>query len=135
MTYAPAPRRSRLPHLSRAYRRVSRVAAAIAVVSGVAMASAAGCGIENGIVGGQCATGWTQCGLACVDIENDPDNCGACGHVCPPGVACSGGVCSGLLEGGELNDGALPDGEYYLNDGGIAYCDPDSDSIECHRHD
>lgn len=28
----------------------------------------------------------------CVDLQNDPDNCGSCGHPCASHV-CSAGVC------------------------------------------
>ncbi len=32
---------------------------------------------------------------ACVDVENDPQNCGGCGIACPSGQTCSQGSCSG----------------------------------------
>ncbi|MHB8418432.1 MAG: hypothetical protein ACYDCL_10180 [Myxococcales bacterium] len=34
-------------------------------------------------------------GGSCLDVLDDPRNCGACGVVCPSGQACSNGVCSG----------------------------------------
>ena len=29
----------------------------------------------------------------CVDLQNDPEHCGACGRACTPGIACQAGVC------------------------------------------
>jgi hypothetical protein len=37
--------------------------------------------------GGMC------CGQICVEVMSDPQNCGACGHVCDPGQVCMGGSC------------------------------------------
>jgi hypothetical protein len=33
------------------------------------------------------------CGAACVDLANDADNCGACGHACAARAACGDGAC------------------------------------------
>src|SRR5205807_2244316 len=42
-----------------------------------------------------CAGGLTCCGTTCVNLSNNPGNCGACGHVCqPPMILCAGGVCA-----------------------------------------
>jgi hypothetical protein len=38
------------------------------------------------------------CNGVCIDVSTDPDNCGACGHVCASGI-CSAGVCAGELHG------------------------------------
>lgn len=82
-------------------------------------------GCLDSIVGGQCAEGWERergrcrlqgtneadvdggvpscavgqswCG-ACVDVERDPDHCGACGVSCASGT-CSAGVCGGRSAG------------------------------------
>lgn len=40
-----------------------------------------------------CPAGRTECGGQCVDLENDPNNCGSCGKVCPNFKKCSGGLC------------------------------------------
>lgn len=75
-----------------------------------------GCGgVCTGPEGGQCAPGLScdaegkcVCGgqgqllcldqatskMVCRDTEGDPENCGACGNLCPEGVACEGGKCA-----------------------------------------
>jgi hypothetical protein len=35
------------------------------------------------------------CEGECIDIQNDPDNCGGCGNVCPSSTPyCHAGVCA-----------------------------------------
>ncbi len=36
------------------------------------------------------------CSQGCVDIADDPSNCGACGQSCPPGFPCANGSCVGM---------------------------------------
>jgi hypothetical protein len=36
----------------------------------------------------------TKCGTECVDIQNDEANCGMCGTVCAPSIACFNGTCA-----------------------------------------
>ncbi len=116
--------RARTPRLSRITRAYGRAITAIAIAGGVVATTAAGCGVNDGIVGGDCASGFTQCAFTCVDIETDPANCGACGHVCPPSVACVGGVCGGFLDGASEDGAFIVDGAI-LDDAEIsAYCDP-----------
>lgn len=86
----------------------------IAVMGG---AMAAGCGADNSLVGGSCGSPFTQCGVSCVDLENDPGNCGACALACPSGVSCIMGQCAtGSIDGstdaaardaGIASDGAI----------------------------
>jgi hypothetical protein len=45
-----------------------------------------------------CKEGFTHCQSEvsngyCADLQNDAENCGACGHVCPDGGACRHGHC------------------------------------------
>ena len=37
--------------------------------------------------------GQVRCRGACVFLSSDPNNCGACGHVCPGGHLCVNGTC------------------------------------------
>lgn len=61
-----------------------------------------------------CPDGSVLCtNLACVNLQNDPDNCGVCDNVCSPGLACTpltdgGAACSCFLNGQqEYNDHCL----------------------------
>ena len=40
-----------------------------------------------------CPKGFKLCGRQCKDLAINPDHCGACGNVCPPGTTCRGGAC------------------------------------------
>jgi hypothetical protein len=65
---------------------------------------AVGCGnSDNSLVGGSCAASYTECSLRCVDVQIDPENCGACGVVCKQG-GCAHGMCTG--DGDASGDGA-----------------------------
>ncbi len=45
-----------------------------------------------------CPPGLTQCGGACVDLQQDPSHCSACFEPCSTQEVCSGGIC-GCTEG------------------------------------
>ena len=78
----------------------------------VSAAAFAGCGVDDALVGGRCAAGYTQCGLRCVELSSDPENCGGCGQVCLPGLACTAGMCGSTSDGspGSSPEGAASDG-------------------------
>jgi hypothetical protein len=48
-----------------------------------------------------CADGFALCGIACVDVATDGENCGRCGHGCQGG-GCKAGQCQAvsLIDGG-----------------------------------
>jgi hypothetical protein len=52
----------------------------------IVVALAAGCGEER-------CPGLTDCGGTCADLDNDPHNCGSCGHACAEGQVCVEGEC------------------------------------------
>ncbi|ATB49180.1 EGF domain-containing protein [Corallococcus macrosporus DSM 14697] len=43
--------------------------------------------------GGACTPPQVQCGAQCVNVSSDPNNCGACGVVCPVSKHCWEGTC------------------------------------------
>jgi hypothetical protein len=51
------------------------------------------CGKEA-LVGGSCRQGLTECGLQCVDLQQDRVHCGTCGHACTSGQTCSAATCA-----------------------------------------
>lgn len=53
---------------------------------------------QGGAGGGLSCDPLTACGGECVDIDSDPQNCGACGHACQTGL-CGGGQCQGSSAG------------------------------------
>ena len=86
----------------------SRVLAAGFVFVAIGLV-AQGCGEDNAIVGGSCASSYTACSAKCVDLSTDPSHCGACDTACAPGASCSAGVCNGMLDGSSgdgSNDGS-----------------------------
>ena len=50
---------------------------------------------SNGLCLETCATGLTQCGHDCVDLNTSLVSCGSCGISCAPGQACVNGLCEG----------------------------------------
>lgn len=59
-----------------------------------------------------CPLGEALCGVTCVRVFDNRDNCGGCGNVCGPGVGCFLGTCLGSApdagaDGGVVDAGAL----------------------------
>jgi hypothetical protein len=75
-------------------RRLLRALAALSLLGATSFGLAAGCSEGQSVVGGACAAGYTQCGNQCIDLDSDPENCGACGSSCPAGIACAFGGCT-----------------------------------------
>ncbi len=67
-------------------------------------------GVCEGSGGGGCTGGTTLCGNACVNLQGDSANCGACGRVCGSGQICSNGTCT------TQNTGPCGAGQIKLND-------------------
>jgi hypothetical protein len=44
--------------------------------------------------GKSCPAGTTCCNGGCLNVQTDPNNCGACGKVCPADRVCVGGTCA-----------------------------------------
>jgi mannan endo-1,4-beta-mannosidase len=84
--------------------------------SGEGSGGAAGTGGVNtsggasGTAGGSganaCSAGLTRCGTTCLDLANDPQNCGACGTPCGAGLFCSLGACASSCAAGLTQCGA-----------------------------
>lgn len=70
--------------------------------------------------GGPCPVGsLDRCADSCISLENDPLNCGACGHDCRGG-GCSGGLCQPVVLGsGFINPSApaLGETDLYFREG------------------
>jgi hypothetical protein len=90
---------------------------ALSATSFAILVGSVGCGADNGVVGGDCAAGYTQCGLVCVDISNDPENCGGCGNVCASGI-CTDGKCESGAARDAGADASKDGGKQKGRDGG-----------------
>lgn len=86
--------------------------------SGESGGGGAGSDSGGGVTGGGgsvsqvCANGATACDGACVVLDSDAANCGACGHDCL-GAACASGLCTPQVVVSAVNDprGITTDGE------------------------
>src|SRR3954469_25370232 len=74
-----------------------------------------------------CPTSSACCNGVCTDVSSDPNNCGACGHVCPAfSPVCGQGACSACPDGTSNCGGACIDTNWdALNCGGCGnQCQP-----------
>jgi hypothetical protein len=86
------------------------------------------CLAQDGSVGACCPFG------ACATLSTDPQNCGACGVVCPPGASCQNGLCNGLAECAAGHSGSycnLDAGVSFLCCPGLGCADTASDPQNC----
>ena len=74
----------------------------------LALVAPAACG-SSGVVGGNCASGYTVCDGRCVDLQRDPLNCNACGFACELEEGCRRGVCTFNTEGDAGEGGGAGD--------------------------
>jgi hypothetical protein len=66
------------------------------VLSALGLAAARGAHNQNECWDDEdCFPGLACCSGVCSDLNEDPNNCGACGNVCPPQFGCSFGTCEG----------------------------------------
>lgn len=71
--------------------------------------------VEVGVSEAGCASGETDCSGQCVDLNSDPNNCGACDNQCATGETCHIGECQTSCE----SDTDCTSGQY---------CDQDEDA-------
>jgi hypothetical protein len=55
----------------------------------------------------------TACAGGCVDLQNDSNNCGRCGNVCPGGQTCYGGMCPCIDAGSNADGHCCPPGWFF----------------------
>jgi hypothetical protein len=53
---------------------------------------------------GACPSGQTSCGGKCTNVKEDPENCGACGTVCPTFSICDLASCVGMGDAAARTD-------------------------------
>jgi hypothetical protein len=67
-----------------------------------------------------CVDGATDCGGTCTDLLYDPNNCGACGHVCYGVEDCVGGECQTCIP--DCGPGSTHGAGWCGDDGCGGYC-------------
>ena len=96
-------------------------------------------GTDTGLCNPPCSGNQTCCVNVCVDLQNDPTNCGTCGYHCNQGEFCVSGhcqLCGGVTCGeGEIccNDSCTNIMTDELNCGGCGkICNPDENCLDGH---
>jgi len=75
-------------------RRLLRGLVVLSLLGAAGVGPATGCSEDQSVVGGSCAAGYAQCGNQCINLDSDPENCGACSISCAAGVVCAFGACA-----------------------------------------
>ena len=83
----------------------------------LAFVAPAACG-SSGVVGGNCASGYSLCDGRCVDLQRDPLNCNACGLACELEEGCRKGVCTFNTDGYAGDGGGGEAGATGMSGGG-----------------
>lgn len=82
-----------------------------------------------------CEAGLSCCGPTCVNLANDPHNCGECGTACGPAEACIQGECKDPCSEGFGCEEGICCGEGACCLGGTICCDygtsADAPSVSC----
>ncbi len=103
------------------------VIASITIASPAAADSTCGKALGAMCLAGCCVEPLTCCSAQCWDLQNDPNNCGSCGNVCPNDEntfsTCTGGFCNTIC----LNN--------YGDCSGDGHCETDLDSDPDHCGD
>jgi hypothetical protein len=76
--------------------------AGTAAIAVLLIAAPGGCGKS----GPNCASGQTNCGGVCADLQTNPIFCGSCTKVCPRGATCQAGQCQ--CPAGQVSCGTNP---------------------------
>lgn len=93
---------------------------AVSLASLLAAATIPGACGNDGIVGGSCRRGLSNCSNHCVNLETDPDNCGRCGKRCADGIACLKGLCGVNGDGGWGGEDGYAGSGNHRRDGGYS---------------
>lgn len=75
-------------------------ACGVECVEGYVCSPAADGGADAGVYAcaAMCPVPYKACSGTCIDVSSDPENCGACGHVCGSGI-CVNDICEGSTTG------------------------------------
>lgn len=117
-------------------RRLLRALVALSLLDAASVGLGAGCSEDQSVVGGSCAPGYTQCGNRCIDLDSDPENCGACSASCPADVLCAFSECASGTDAQKPDaadtglDGPRPSEESSLDGPAQVSSGPDGASLD-----
>jgi hypothetical protein len=89
---------------------------------------------SGGSGGMGCPSGTTPCGITCVDLQTDSDNCGACGNSCLLGESCIGAMCTGgssSSSASSTSSSSASSSSASSSSGGNPTCSPGNPGLVC----